>query len=343
MHHQVGVGQTAMDLLDHVHGQHLAVGLAGELVGAVRGAHGDGQRVDLGLAHELHRLVGIGQQLGVVELALEAVAVLLLAHAGLQRAQHAEFALDRGADPVGHLHHVAGDAHIVLVAGRGLGVALQRAVHHHTGEAVLDGGGAGGFVVAVILVHADRDVGVDVDQGVDHAGEHDVVGVLARAPAGLDDDRAVGPVGGLHDGEALFHIVDIECRDAVAVLSRMVEKLSEGDAGHASLLVSSAINRSPPVYGAPTADATPNAGSLKCLAESDPAVITLQPFKALPGLTLQSSSERRYRPCRPQAGRRARKAWAMVPSSSQSNSPPTGTPRAREVTETPEGFNRSIR
>lgn len=45
----------------------------------------------------------------------------------------------------------------------------------------------------------------------------------------------------------------------------------------------------------------------------------------------------------PQAGRRARIAWTMVPSSSQSRSPPTGTPRAREVTATwlPVPVNRS--
>src|SRR5690606_35842963 len=37
---------------------------------------------------------------------------------------------------------------------------------------------------------------------------------------------------------------------------------------------------------------------------------------------------------RGQAGRRWRSAWMMVPSSSQSSSPPTGTPRAREVIST---------
>jgi hypothetical protein len=39
----------------------------------------------------------------VGELALGAVAVLLLAHAGLERAEHAEFALDRDAAEMGHL------------------------------------------------------------------------------------------------------------------------------------------------------------------------------------------------------------------------------------------------
>ena len=43
------------------------------------------------------RLVRIGDQLVVGELALEAVAVLRLAHAALQAAEHADLALDRHA------------------------------------------------------------------------------------------------------------------------------------------------------------------------------------------------------------------------------------------------------
>src|SRR4030065_454117 len=39
-----------------------------ELVGAVAGADGDGERVDLGLLHEVRRLVRIGQELRVIEL-----------------------------------------------------------------------------------------------------------------------------------------------------------------------------------------------------------------------------------------------------------------------------------
>jgi hypothetical protein len=121
----------------------------------VRGAHGDGERVDLGLGDELHRLVRVGQQLVVGELALGAVAVLLLAHAALQRAEHAELALDGDAAEMGHLHDLAGDADIVVpVAGR-LAVGLERAVHHHRGEAGLDGGHAGRRLVAVVEMHAD--------------------------------------------------------------------------------------------------------------------------------------------------------------------------------------------
>ena len=134
-----------------------------------------------------------------------------------------------------HLRHRASDAHIVVVVGGGLGVGLQRAVHHDAGEAVLDGAGAGGFVVAVVLVHADGDVRIDVDQGVNHTGQHDVVGVLPRAAAGLDDHRAVGGLCGLHDRQPLLHVVDVEGRDAIAVLGGVIEKLAKGDARQEAL------------------------------------------------------------------------------------------------------------
>jgi hypothetical protein len=170
------------------------------------------------------------------QLAFEAVAVLGLAHAGFQAAQHAQLALDRDAAAVGHLDHLAGDVDIVLVAGRGLGVFHQRAVHHHRGEAVLDGGGAGRGAVAVVLVHADRDVRIDVDQGVDHLGQHDVVGVGAGAARGLDDDRRV-------DGSSAASMIARPCSmllmlkagQAVVVLGRVVEQLSQRDARHVFL------------------------------------------------------------------------------------------------------------
>ena len=196
------------------------------------GAHGDGQGVDLGGGDEIDGLVGIGQQLRMVQLALEAVAVLGLAHAGLQRAQHAQLALDRDAAGMGHFGDAARDLDIVFVGGGGLGVLLQRSVHHHRGEAVLDGGGAGGGAVAVVLVHADRDVGIEFGQGVDQLGQNHVVGVVPGAARGLDDDGGVDLVGRLHDRQTLFHIVDVVGRQAVVVLCRVVEQLSQRDARH---------------------------------------------------------------------------------------------------------------
>ncbi|MNR40573.1 hypothetical protein D3C85_1588720 [compost metagenome] len=114
-----------MDFLDHVHGQDVAVRLARELVGAVRGAHGDRQGVDLGGLDEVDGLIRVGQQGRVVQLAFEAVAVFGLAHAGFQRAQHAQFTLDRDAAGVGHFGDATGDVDVVLVGGGGLGVLFQ--------------------------------------------------------------------------------------------------------------------------------------------------------------------------------------------------------------------------
>src|SRR6059058_2487897 len=90
------IRQPAMDLLDHPHRKNVSVRLARELVGAMRGAHRDRQRIDLGGADEIDSLVRIGQQLVAADLAFKAVAILLLAAAVLERAEHAELALDRG-------------------------------------------------------------------------------------------------------------------------------------------------------------------------------------------------------------------------------------------------------
>ncbi len=226
------VGQPAVDLLHHVHGQDVAVRLARKLVGAVRGAHGDRQRIDFCGAHERHRLRGVGQKLVAGDLALDAVAVLLLAAAVLQRAEHAKLALDRGADPVREIGHAAGNSDVILVGSGRLAVGLERAVHHHRGEAVLQRGCAGRLLVAVILMQAQRNVRIHRLQRVDHLRQHDVAGVAARAARGLQDDRRIGVVGRLHDGEPLLHVVDVEGGHAVAVFGGVIEQLSKRDAGH---------------------------------------------------------------------------------------------------------------
>ena len=92
VHDEVGRRELLVDLLDHVHREHRAVGLARELVGAVARADGDRERVDAGLLDELDRLVGVGQ----VDLAR--------ADAVLDPAQRPELALDRDADGVRVLH-----------------------------------------------------------------------------------------------------------------------------------------------------------------------------------------------------------------------------------------------
>jgi hypothetical protein len=153
VHDQVGVGQALVDGDEHVHLEDGAVGLLGELVSAVAGADGDGQGVDAGALGELDCLVGVGD---VVEAAAAgAVAVF-------NAAQHADFAFDGDAALVRVVDHLAGDFDVLFKAGRGLAVGLERAVHHDGGVAQLDGALAGLKAVAVILVHGDGNIGIEL-------------------------------------------------------------------------------------------------------------------------------------------------------------------------------------
>jgi hypothetical protein len=81
----------------------------------------------------------------------------------------------------------------------------------------------------VILVHGDGNVGVEFGGGLDELEEVEILGKLARAAAGLDDDGRLGFLGRSHDGLNLFHIVDVECADAVTALGGLVEELPHGD------------------------------------------------------------------------------------------------------------------
>ena len=100
---------------------------------------------------------------------------------------------------------------------------------------MLDRRQAGRLVVAVVLVHAERDRREHLGERLDHPGQHDVAGIGAGAAARLQDDRRVGRLRRLHDGEALLHVVDVEGGHPVAVLGGMVEELAERDAGHSQV------------------------------------------------------------------------------------------------------------
>src|SRR5690606_17491631 len=158
VHYQMRVGDARMDFLDALDRQGVAGRRLGELVGAVAGADGDGQGIDLGLGDEVGGFFRIGQQLAVVEHALGTDAVLFTGHAGFQAAQAAQFALHGDAAGMGEGHSLLGHAHVVVVVGRGLAVFTQRAVHHRRGEAQLDRALADAGAGAVVLVPAHRDM-----------------------------------------------------------------------------------------------------------------------------------------------------------------------------------------
>jgi hypothetical protein len=134
VHHQVGVRNAGVDFLDAVDGQDVAGGLARELVGAVRGADGDGQRVELGGLDEVGGLLRIGQQHRVVELAFGAVPssspASPVSSEPRQPSSPSTVTPRRGpsAPPCGSRRRCTRSP-------TGLAVFLQRAVHHHRREA----------------------------------------------------------------------------------------------------------------------------------------------------------------------------------------------------------------
>ncbi len=235
MHHQVGIRDARVDFLDALDRQRVAGRRLGELVGAVAGADGDRQGVDLGLGDEVGGFFRIGQQLAVIEHALGADAVFLAGHAGFKAAQATQLAFHGDAAGMGEGHGLLGHAHVVLVIGGGLAVFAQRAVHHHRGEAELDRTLADVRAGAVVLVHAHRDVREFFDRRQDQMTQERRTGVFARTGGSLDDHRGIGLVGRFHDGAHLLEVVDVEGRHAVAELGGVVEHLAHADECHVFL------------------------------------------------------------------------------------------------------------
>ena len=189
----------------------------------MRSADRDRQRIHLSGLDEFGGLVRVGQQLVVAQCALSAVAVFLLAVAGFQRTQAAQFALDGYADRVGHIHYAASGVDVVFETGGRLAVCHQRAVHHYAGEAGADGLDADCGRCAVILVHHHRNVRIGFHGGVDEMAQKCFPGILARACGALHDDRAVGFIGRFHDRLDLLQIVHVESGEAIAVFRRVIE------------------------------------------------------------------------------------------------------------------------
>src|SRR5215217_5569896 len=141
------------------------------------GADGHRQGVYARALDELHRLVGVGE------------VNLSASHVVLDATSSTELALDRDAPLVRHLDDLPRYAHVVLEVGWSLGVFHQGTVHHDTREAEVYGAVAGLGRGAVVLVQSNRYLRIDLRCRLHEVVEEAVVGVLARSPGGLDDDR----------------------------------------------------------------------------------------------------------------------------------------------------------
>ena len=154
------------------------------------------------------------------------MAVFLVALHGLQRAEAAEFAFNRDANLVRQLGDLFGHVDVVLIAGDGFAVAFERAVHHDGRKAQVNGALANTDVLAMVLMHDQRNIRVHLNRGLDQMLDEGFTGVFASAGAGLQNYGRAGFFGGLHHGLHLFEVVDVEGRNAVAVDCCMVQQLT---------------------------------------------------------------------------------------------------------------------
>ena len=78
----------------------------------------------------------------------------------------------------------------------------------------------------MVLVHDDGNMRELLDGRLNQVLEEIGAGILARAGGRLQDHRTVHFIGAFHDGTHLLKIVYVEGRNAVVVLSGVVQKLS---------------------------------------------------------------------------------------------------------------------
>ena len=207
-------------------------GLAGELVGAVAGADGDGECIELGALDEVGRLFRIGQQLLLGHRGVGAVAVFLVALHRLERAEAAQLTLHRDAERMRHVDHLARDLDVVVEVGDRLAVGLERAVHHHRAETEVDRAAAHVRALAVVLVHDERNLRIALERGLDQVLDERLARVFACAGARLEDDRRAHLARGRHHRLDLLEVVDIEGRQPVAVFGGVVEQLAHRNERH---------------------------------------------------------------------------------------------------------------
>ncbi len=168
VHDDGRAGDFFLDGADHVEVQAL---LALELVRAVAGADGGGERVAPGLVDEFDGLVRVGQA-GVAFVHLDVF---------LHAAELAEFGLDADALGVGALDDALGDGDVfveIVVAGVDHDRRIKAAV-----DAVV-----AGFLVAVVEMDGEDRLGENDLRRADDGFEHALVGVFARALGKLDDE-----------------------------------------------------------------------------------------------------------------------------------------------------------
>ena len=186
--------------------------LGGELVGSVRGADRDGQRIHARLGHEIHDLFGFG------------VVADFGGYLVLDAGQHAQLAFDRYVVLVGIFHDALRQGDVLVVGER-------RTVDHHRREAHVHAALAQFERIAVVEVQHDLGFGPAQLLGVlygsfGHVAQQRLVGVVARAFRHLEDDGRFGLGRGHDDSLELLHVVEVECRNGVTSFDGLGEHVA---------------------------------------------------------------------------------------------------------------------
>ncbi|CAI8413965.1 MAG: Uncharacterised protein [Synechococcus sp. MIT S9220] len=84
----------------------------------------------------------------------------------------------------------------------------------------------------MVLMHHHGNVGIGFSGSQDQVAQKDLTCVAACATGSLQDDRTIGLVGRFHDCLHLFKVVDVECRNAVAVFGSVVEQKPKRNERH---------------------------------------------------------------------------------------------------------------
>ena len=210
MQHDGETGQALADLLQHVeaegrrHQDALLVDgalLGLELIRAVAGTDGNGQRVAAGLGHELLHLLGAS------------VGRLVSGHLDLilDTGQRTQLGFHDNAVIVSVLHDLLGDLDIL---GKGLGGCVD----HHRGKAAVDAALAGLKVGAVIQMQHDGNIRAAGNGSFHQLHQIGVVGVGTGTLADLQNNGSVFLLAGFGDTLHDLHVVDVERADGIAAV-----------------------------------------------------------------------------------------------------------------------------
>ena len=213
-------GDALLDLLQdvetefgrHEHAVRIARALLGlELIGSVRRADRDGQRIHTGLLHEILHVLGTG------------VGMVFGRNLVLDTGQHTQLALHRHIVLVGILHDLLRQRHVLIVR-------QVRTVDHHRRETHIDAILAKLEGIAVIQMQHDRNVLAQLlgilHGTLGHVAQNGRIGILAGTRRHLHNHGRRSFDARLHDGLHLLHVIEIESGNGIPTLDRLGKHLA---------------------------------------------------------------------------------------------------------------------